>query len=92
MYTFSYVAAVKKMQIYTQSAGSVSRLIQPQECVTQLKLKSTDTAVVKRQGTRSFLPSVIMTLIFPQGLWTSILIATQTFLSPACIIIIAILS
>ena len=32
--------------------------MQPQECVTQLKLKSTDTAVVKRHGPRPFSPNI----------------------------------
>ena len=36
---------------------------------SQLKPKSADNAVAKPHGPRP--PNVIMTLIFPQGLWTT---------------------
>ena len=71
-YASSYVVldtAVTKIQIlaHSMNAKSMSRLVQPQDC-----LKSADNVVVKRHRLRP--PAslyVIMTLIFPQGLWTS---------------------
>ena len=51
------------------TAGSVSRLVQPQECIIPTKA---DKAVVKCQDPHP--PNITMTLIFSQGLWISPLI------------------
>ena len=57
--------AVSCLPIYSYSAnfdttGGVSRLVQPQEYVTQLRLKSADNAVVNVMDQDPSPPNVIM--------------------------------